>query len=981
MAEKRRALRRARRRSPRRCSCRCAPMPTTLKALALARGHRPVRRPFPHARRTARPALAPSRARTSRVPLREHLRLLLATAAERVAERRSERARPPSPPRRINCSRPSISSAAADGVSPKPDRRGCGPWSRSFSDCSKGAGFSHLHDADRALLAAARPGRRFSRSCSSPASTPCTGRSGRCSKPPCARAESATVCLTDPRAEAEDLDAAWVGTWEETFGAAQPIAADIASPLTDVLRLPDTAASAHGARPSPRASRLSSSGEDTAEQARAIVAQALQFLADPACERLGVLFPAAGALSRRVAALLAELDVPHHDGLAHHAPGPLEDAAWPAWLALQENPRLPALLRVSPGAAGGTVRRAAARRGRGRTCSASIRNCCSTISPSSPTYPRAPSAPPSRARARRGAATRSRFCPSAPARGDASSAPARIFRAARLDAARGGTATPRRRLARRADARRSRAAPGCAGWAKRSISWRAERAPAGGHPYSRLHLLPYAQAESQSVDASHRRRPQRRPVAARARGRRVSRRGGNRRAQPPPRARSMRAPPRRAGRAKATSPCSPARPSASARRSGARSPPAVFQHARIRDRRRGRERAASRRSRARTAVQPRRIFHAPLFLRPRTRRRAGHDDCAAPRRPPAGSMPSGLWQPPRQTSTAVQPTRRAYDARRTAGAAVWRIRICAAHAAASRRCVSPPSAGKTRSPRPRAGLDRTRCSASAASGAMTKRRGRWRTGNWVHDWLRAIAGAGRAQTFTPLPAPAELRRPRPRRRVRVSRTRRRRPRDAAARAAGLVGIRLGTGAAARRAARRERRRRRRAHARSPRSGRSPTSPSRSDGGALHVRGRIDLLLATARLARRGCVDRRLQDRQPEAAPRERSRRRRRRAARALRAGPARGGRARSRRSACSRRRGARRRRSSRSPISTRSTACGAAFCDMQETGVFGMRGALREEFGLPRRLPARHARHRRGNARGKMGAHASRISRARRRSR
>src|SRR5438552_633374 len=43
-------------------------------------------------------------------------------------------------------------------------------------------------------------------------------------------AESATVMLSDPRPEAEALDAAWIGTWEETFGSAAQVPAEPAPP-------------------------------------------------------------------------------------------------------------------------------------------------------------------------------------------------------------------------------------------------------------------------------------------------------------------------------------------------------------------------------------------------------------------------------------------------------------------------------------------------------------------------------------------------------------------------------------------------------------------------------------------------------------------------------------------------------------------------------------------------------------------------------
>ena len=58
-------------------------------------------------------------------------------------------------------------------------------------------------------------------------------------------------------------------------------------------------------------------GADTTEQAEAIAQQCLDFLADPACDRVGIVFSGAGALPRLVANALARLDIPHHDGVAH----------------------------------------------------------------------------------------------------------------------------------------------------------------------------------------------------------------------------------------------------------------------------------------------------------------------------------------------------------------------------------------------------------------------------------------------------------------------------------------------------------------------------------------------------------------------------------------------------------------------------------------------------------------------------------------
>ena len=75
-----------------------------------------------------------------------------------------------------------------------------------------------------------------------------------------------------------DLDAAWIGSWEESFGEARQAEAaeEEIAPPRDTLFL---------------------AGMDTREQSEAITAAAHHFLADEECTRLAVVFPAPGALS------------------------------------------------------------------------------------------------------------------------------------------------------------------------------------------------------------------------------------------------------------------------------------------------------------------------------------------------------------------------------------------------------------------------------------------------------------------------------------------------------------------------------------------------------------------------------------------------------------------------------------------------------------------------------------------------------------
>src|SRR5213078_4083781 len=87
-------------------------------------------------------------------------------------------------------------------------------------------------------------------------------------------------------------------------------------------------------------------GRDTTQQARAIVALAAKFLADSHCERLGILFSGPGALPRLVATFLESAGIAHNDGIAHLAPSAFDDDAWRARLELQQTPRLKPLFRL-----------------------------------------------------------------------------------------------------------------------------------------------------------------------------------------------------------------------------------------------------------------------------------------------------------------------------------------------------------------------------------------------------------------------------------------------------------------------------------------------------------------------------------------------------------------------------------------------------------------------------------------------------------
>src|SRR5437016_2142590 len=271
-----------------------------------------------------------------RVPLRGHLRLILAVTAEEFASKSSD-------DKTVLVAK-SIARDADRFLRALDELRAAG-WTfdeiespalreiaARFEQRVHECGFTFVHDADRAARAHTQP--LFSNLLLfgfDAAHWPLWPLLHAATL----RAEEATVVLSDPRNEARDLDETWVGTWEETFGPAEVIpGTDGESTVSSVESLQVLASNVHFVI-----------GRDTTQQARAIVALAAKFLADPHCERLGILFSGPGALPRLVATFLESAGIAHNDGIAHLAPSAFDDDAWRAWLDLQQTPRLKPLFR------------------------------------------------------------------------------------------------------------------------------------------------------------------------------------------------------------------------------------------------------------------------------------------------------------------------------------------------------------------------------------------------------------------------------------------------------------------------------------------------------------------------------------------------------------------------------------------------------------------------------------------------------------
>jgi PD-(D/E)XK nuclease superfamily len=155
-------------------------------------------------------------------------------------------------------------------------------------------------------------------------------------------AESATVVLEEPRENLSDIDLCWIGSWEEICGEAQRASRPTANTAPSDSLFSEIEMRG-GVKPAKRFDFLI--GTNFSEQAEAIVRQCLRYLADEKCTRLGVIFPAYGALPRLVANSLDRLQIPHNDGLGHVVPGIFESSEWQTWIELQRAPRLSSFLR------------------------------------------------------------------------------------------------------------------------------------------------------------------------------------------------------------------------------------------------------------------------------------------------------------------------------------------------------------------------------------------------------------------------------------------------------------------------------------------------------------------------------------------------------------------------------------------------------------------------------------------------------------
>lgn len=164
-------------------------------------------------------------------------------------------------------------------------------------------------------------------------------------------AGEATMVLSLPRSLGQEPDMRWHDTWEEEAGAAAEVVEEPEGLLAGVVRaLEENLSLETNRRPPEGAVRFLPCG-GIRVQARRILDQVAAWLGQETEVRIGIVVPGPGPLAREVARVLEENEIPHFDHLGHRRPATADTARWKLFLQALEEPgarQLGELLRHSP---------------------------------------------------------------------------------------------------------------------------------------------------------------------------------------------------------------------------------------------------------------------------------------------------------------------------------------------------------------------------------------------------------------------------------------------------------------------------------------------------------------------------------------------------------------------------------------------------------------------------------------------------------
>lgn len=164
-------------------------------------------------------------------------------------------------------------------------------------------------------------------------------------------ATRATVLLAAPRSRAEWLDQVWIGSWEDAFGEAESIeTVEASAPFAALAQRMENPFHSNQSKGPPPFFLV---GQTIRDQAEAAVHMAVRFAADPESDRIGILVPGPGPLAHEISRVLRRLGVPHFDPFGRPAQPDGSTSRWLSWTAFQRQPTFSRFLHATRCDAGG----------------------------------------------------------------------------------------------------------------------------------------------------------------------------------------------------------------------------------------------------------------------------------------------------------------------------------------------------------------------------------------------------------------------------------------------------------------------------------------------------------------------------------------------------------------------------------------------------------------------------------------------------
>ena len=154
-------------------------------------------------------------------------------------------------------------------------------------------------------------------------------------------ANRVSFCIPESRCESERL---WQATWEEDYGEAELISGAEQPDNPYKSRAQNLEMDRLDEETSGKSAIHYRMAANVKLEASAVVAQCVDYLLQPNCNRLGIVVPRESALAREVAACLIRFEIPHHDTIGFYPVQPVRQALLNRWVEFQMDARLPQII-------------------------------------------------------------------------------------------------------------------------------------------------------------------------------------------------------------------------------------------------------------------------------------------------------------------------------------------------------------------------------------------------------------------------------------------------------------------------------------------------------------------------------------------------------------------------------------------------------------------------------------------------------------